>query len=161
MKDVANDELGFSLSVVFRAFVKASDAAVGDLPGGHRGFQVLTAATEDEPARQSTLCARLGIDRTVMTYLVDALVEAELVIRLPDANDRRARLVVATDSGRARVDTLNRELDRAHAHVLGGLGTADRKRLAALLGKAASHLNALDPVTDACSVVEDLATHTP
>ncbi len=49
-------DLGFTLGVVFRAFVKASDAAVGDLPGGHRGYQLLTAATQDDPETQTALC---------------------------------------------------------------------------------------------------------
>lgn len=156
-----DDDLGFNLGVVFRAFVKASDAAVGDLPGGHRGYQLLTAANRDDPETQTALCQRLGIDRTVMTYLVDALVAAELVVRLPDPTDRRARLVIATDAGRARLATLDRRLGLVESHVLGGLDADDRASLKALLCKLAAHVNAADPVTDACAVVEDLATHAP
>jgi DNA-binding MarR family transcriptional regulator len=156
-----DDNLGFTLGVVFRAFVKASNAAVGDLPGSHRGFQLLTAAAADPPVSQSTLCQRLGIDRTVMTYLVDGLEAADLVVRMPDPADRRARLVAATDAGRARLDTLNHRLALAETHVLSGLDAADRASLKSLLGKLATQVNALDPVTNACAVVEDLATHAP
>ncbi len=104
---------------------------------------------------------RLGIDRTVMTYLVDGLEAAELVVRMPDPTDRRARLVVATDAGRARLDTLDQRLGLVESRVLAGLDAADRASLKALLGKLAAQVNATDPVQDACAVVEDLATHLP
>ena len=45
--------------------------------------------------------------------------------------------------------------------MLSGLDAADRKQLKALLGKLATHANSLDPVSDACTIVEDLATHHP
>jgi hypothetical protein len=45
--------------------------------------------------------------------------------------------------------------------VLSSLTAADRKQFKALLGTVAAHANSLDPVADACRIVEDLATHTP
>jgi DNA-binding MarR family transcriptional regulator len=154
-------DLGWTLGVVFRAYVKATDAAVGDLPGSHRGYQILKAATEERPESQSALCQRLGIDRTVMTYLLDDLERADLVARKPAPTDRRTRLVVATETGRKRLAELDRRLAHAETHVLSGLNAADRKQLKALLGKLAAHANSLDPVSDACAIVEDLATHHP
>jgi DNA-binding MarR family transcriptional regulator len=154
-------DLGWTLGVVFRAYVKATDAAVGDLPGSHRGYLILKAATEEQPESQSALCQRLGIDRTVMTYLLDDLERADLVARKPAPADRRTRLVVATDTGRERLAELDHRLARAEAHVLSGLDAGDRRQLKALLGKLAAHANSLDPVRDACAVVEDLATRHP
>jgi DNA-binding MarR family transcriptional regulator len=154
-------DLGWTLGMVFRAYVKATDVAVGDLPGSHRGYQVLKAATEEQPESQSALCQRLGIDRTVMTYLLDDLERADLVARKPAPHDRRTRLVVATETGRERLAELERRLGHAETHVLSGLNAADRKSLKALLGKVAAHANSLDPVADACTIVEDLATRTP
>jgi DNA-binding MarR family transcriptional regulator len=154
-------DLGWALGVVFRAYVKATERAVGDLPGGHRGYQILTAAVEEQPESQSALCQRLGIDRTVMTYLLDDLERADLVARRPAPNDRRTRLVVATGTGRTRLADLDRRLAHAEAHVLSGLEAADRTQLKSLLGRLAAHANSLDPVRDACAVVEDLATNTP
>jgi len=150
-------DLGWTLGVVFRAYVKAANAVVDDLPGGHRGYQVLTAATRDQPESQSALCQRLGIDRTVMTYLLDDLEKADLVARRPDPTDRRTRHVVATKTGRTRLADLDRRFARAEAHVLAGLGEGERKDLKALLGRLATHVNSLDPVADTCTVVEDIA----
>lgn len=156
-----DDDLGWTLGVIFRAYVKATNAAVGDLPGGHRGYQVLTAATRDDPQSQSALCQQLGIDRTVMTYLIDDLERANLVERRPAPTDRRTRHVVATETGRTRLAGLDRRLARAEAHILTGLSKTDQQTLKSLLGSLAAHVNALDPVDSACAVVEDIAASTP
>src|SRR6201981_58092 len=88
-------DLGWGLAVVFRAYVKAADAATAGMPGGHRGYQVLCAAARDEPGSQAAMAQRLGIDRTVMTYLLDDLEAGHLVERQPDPDDRPSRPVAA------------------------------------------------------------------
>jgi DNA-binding MarR family transcriptional regulator len=154
-------DLGWTLGVVFRAYVKATNAAVDDLPGGHRGYQVLTAATRDQPESQSALCAQLGIDRTVMTYLLDDLERADLVVRRPVPTDRRTRHVVATETGRARLADLERRFAHAEEHVLTGLSKEEQGSLKTLLTRLATHVNALDPVDSACAVVADIAATRP
>jgi DNA-binding MarR family transcriptional regulator len=151
-------DLGWTLGVVFRAYVKATNAVIGDMPGGHRGYQVLAAATRDQPESQSALCQQLGIDRTVMTYLLDDLERADLVARRPAPTDRRTRHVVATDTGRARLAELDRHLAHAEAHVLAGLSKAEQQSLKTLLTQLATHVNALDPVDSTCAVVADIAS---
>ncbi|WP_394615838.1 MarR family winged helix-turn-helix transcriptional regulator [Lentzea sp. JNUCC 0626] len=155
------DDFGWTLGVVFRAYVKATNQAVGDLPGGHRGYQILTAATRDQPESQSALCAQLGIDRTVMTYLLDDLERAALVERRPAPTDRRTRLVVATEVGRKRLTELDLRLEHAEAHVLSSLPSADQATFKELLCRLAGHVNELDPVPSACQVVQDIAASTP
>lgn len=156
-----DDDLGWTLGVVFRAYVKATNAVIGDMPGGHRGYQILTAATRDQPESQSALCQQLGIDRTVMTYLLDDLERADLVARKPAPNDRRTRHVVATETGRARLADLDRHLAHAEAHVLAGLSKAEQRSLKSLLGRLATRVNELDPVDSTCAVVEDIAASQP
>jgi DNA-binding MarR family transcriptional regulator len=154
-------DLGFTLGVVFRAYVKATNAVVGDLPGGHRGYQVLTAATRDRPESQSALCQQLGIDRTVMTYLLDDLERADLVVRRPAPTDRRTRHVVATEHGRARLTDLDLRLAHAEAQVMSALPKVDQETFKDLLSRLAAHVNELDPVDNACTVVEDIAATRP
>ncbi|WP_245743900.1 MarR family winged helix-turn-helix transcriptional regulator [Lentzea fradiae] len=155
-----SDDFGWTLGVVFRAFVKATNAAVGDLPGGHRGYQVLSASVRDRPESQSALCRQLGVDRTVMTYLLDDLEAASLVVRKPAPTDRRTRLVVATDTGRDRLRELDLRLAHAEAHVLSGLSEEDRAAFKGLLRRVAGHVNELDPVPSACQAVQDIAAST-
>jgi DNA-binding transcriptional MocR family regulator len=59
----------------------------------------LDAAAHGAVGSQLALAQHLGIDRTVMTYLLDDLEAAGLIERRPDPADRRARRVVATQLG--------------------------------------------------------------
>jgi DNA-binding MarR family transcriptional regulator len=158
MTDRLAGELGWGLAVVFRGYVKATDAVTEGLPGGPRGYPVLSAAARDEPGSQAALAARLGIDRTVMTYLLDDLVKADLVERRQHPGDRRTRLVVATDHGRTVLDDLDGRFARAEQHILGGLPPEDQTTFRALLSALATHVNSLDPVTTACEAVVDIGT---
>lgn len=149
-------DLGWGLAVMFRAYVKAADAATAGMPGGHRGYQVLCAAARDEPGSQAAMAQRLGIDRTVMTYLLDDLEAAKLVERQPDPADRRSRRVVATAHGREALADLDARFARAEQHLLAGLGPEDQAAFRKLLGTLAARVNDLDPVLTACEAVEDL-----
>ena len=154
-------DLGWGLAVVFRAYVKAADAVTEGVPGGHRGYQVLCAAARDEPGSQAAMAQRLGIDRTVMTYLLDDLEGAGLVERQPDPADRRSRRVAATARGRAALDDLDARFARAEQHLLGALGPEDQTVFRKLVGELAAHVNDLDPVATACDAVEDITARNP
>ncbi|SDY82368.1 DNA-binding transcriptional regulator, MarR family [Micromonospora pattaloongensis] len=138
-------DLGWALGVVFRSYCKAFATVVDDLPGGHRGYQVLAAAVGDLPNTQLALAQQLGVDRTVMTYLLDDLERAELVARRPDPNDRRARRVTATDRGRALLAELDERLRRAEEQVLSALSGDDRATFRTLLQRVATRAESLEP----------------
>jgi DNA-binding MarR family transcriptional regulator len=150
-------DLGWGLAVVFRAYVKAADAATEGMPGGHRGYQVLCAAARDEPGSQAAMAQRLGIDRTVMTYLLDDLEAARLLERQPDPADRRSRRVVATAHGREVLADLDARFARAEQHLLAGLPADQQPAFRAMLARLAAHVNDLDPVLTACDAVDDLS----
>ncbi len=142
-----SDDLGWALGVVFRSYAKAASAAFAELPGGARGYQVLAAASRGEPGSQLELAHHLGVDRTVMTYLLDDLEGAGLIERRPDPADRRARRIVVTAPGRERLADLARRLRAAEEHVLSGLSTDDdRRAFRALLRQLATHADAQDAV---------------
>ena len=119
-------DLGWALGVVFRRYAKASAAALEGLPGGPRGYQVLATTSAEGPKRQLDLAAQLGVDRTVMTYLLDDLEEAGFVERRPDPADRRARLISVTEDGLGLIDRTVNCLDAAEDEVLGALPAQDR-----------------------------------
>ena len=159
--DRLTGDLGWGLAVVFRAYVKAADAATEGVPGGHRGYQVLCAAARDEPGSQAAMAQRLGIDRTVMTYLLDDLEAARLVERQPDPADRRSRRVVATAHGREVLADLDTRFARAEQHLLAGLAADQQHAFRTLLGSLAARVNDLDPVTTACDAVEEITARAP
>jgi DNA-binding MarR family transcriptional regulator len=148
---VLSSDLGWALGVVFRSYVTAANAALADLPGGPRGYQVLAAATRGEPGSQLELAQHLGIDRTVMTYLLDDLEGAGLIERRPDPADRRARRIAPTAPGRDLLGLLDRRLRAAEHEVLAGLESEDdRSVFRTLLRQVATHASALDPAPAGC-----------
>jgi DNA-binding MarR family transcriptional regulator len=140
------DDLGWALGTLFRSYLKAAGAAFDDIPGGPRGYQVLAAAARGEQGSQQALAAHLGVDRTVMTYLLDDLQAAGLIERRPDSADRRARRITATSTGCERLTELSRRLRAAEQQVLAGLPEQrDRQAFRGLLRRLATHAGAADP----------------
>ncbi|MFC5062585.1 MarR family winged helix-turn-helix transcriptional regulator [Actinomycetospora atypica] len=147
-------DLGWALGRVARAHLRTAQTVMGGLPGGPRGYQVLAAVARGEPSTQLALARKLGVDRTVMTYLLDEIQAAGLVERRPDPADRRARRVELTDAGRARLCDLERRLGDAEAHLLAPLEPAEQDTLRGLLARLA----AVDPdQASACQVAQDIA----
>ncbi|WP_328999099.1 MarR family transcriptional regulator [Kribbella sp. NBC_00709] len=147
-------DLGWALGVVFRRYAKASAAALEGLPGGPRGYQVLATTNAEGPKRQLDLAAQLGVDRTVMTYLLDDLEKAGLVQRRPDPADRRARLIAPTDEGVEALCDLERRLRSTEDEVLGILEESERASFRMLLQRVAMKANAIDPLHNACALAE-------
>jgi MarR family transcriptional regulator, transcriptional regulator for hemolysin len=137
--DGPGGDLGWGLAAVFRGYLTETDAIAEDLPGGRHGYQVLSAAAGDEPVTQAMMTQRLGIDKTVMTYLLDDMEAASLVERQADPADRRSRRIVATPHGRQVLAYLDECLARAEQHLLAGLDPADQAELRRLLRAVAAH----------------------
>jgi DNA-binding MarR family transcriptional regulator len=155
------DDLGWGLGMIFRAYVKAAHAAVADLPGGPRGYQVLSAAAQGTVSSQLALAQHLGVDRTVMTYLLDDLEAADLIERRPDPADRRARRIVATQKGNELLTSLNDRLRAAEAHLLAPLGTETRDTFRAQVRLLATQLDALDPPDSPCDLADEVDADIP
>jgi DNA-binding MarR family transcriptional regulator len=155
------DDLGWGLGMVFRAYVTAAHAAVADLPGGPRGYQVLSAAALGTVGSQLALAQHLGIDRTVMTYLLDDLEAEGLVERRPDPADRRARRVVATDRGTELLATLDDRLRTAEARLLAPLDSEARAAFRSQVRLLATQIEAVDPVDSPCDLAEGIDAELP
>ncbi len=155
-----SDELGWALGVLFRAHLRLSVEATGELPGGPRGYQVLVESELQSCGSQLALAQYLGVDRTVMTYLLDDMERAGLVVRRPDPADRRARQVVLTDAGRERLHAVRCQLHAAEEHLLAALDPAERDLLRGLLSRLATRLGGPD-AGGACQVVAEIGELDP
>lgn len=149
-------DLGWHLGMVLRGYQNRFEAAVEAMPAGIRGFQVLSAVVHKDPPNQQALGAHLAIDRTVLTYLIDTLVEAGVVERIPDPADRRARKVIATTSGRQMLRRYEDRVATAEADLLAGLEEDDARALAALIGRLAQHVHRTQPGTSPCEAMDNL-----
>jgi len=143
---LAAGELGWEIGVLGRAYLVVAARVTADLPGQVRGYQVLSALGRLEAPTQAELAAHLGVDRTVMTYLLDDLEAAGLVGRRLDPTDRRVRRLGLTAEGTGAVVRLAGQLVAAESEVLPGLDAADREALRTLLHRVGATLTG-DPDT--------------
>ena len=118
--------------------------------------KVLRRLHEQGPARQSVLAADFELSPHSITDIVDGLERHGLAERRPDPADRRSRLVVATDEGRATWGRLQDELRRVEAHVLSPLPAADAASFQALLSRLACRAQSLDPLANLCEVAQQV-----
>ncbi|MCT9932352.1 MarR family winged helix-turn-helix transcriptional regulator [Planotetraspora sp. A-T 1434] len=149
-------DLGWALGKVFRSYIKTANDVIDGMVGGARGYQILTTAARALPATQLAIAQRLGIDRTVMTYLLDDLEDAGLIERRPDPADRRARRIVATEKGQETLVELTQRLRCVEDHLLSALDECERGVFRDLLRRLASHADSLDPVTNPCKAAEEV-----
>ena len=151
-----NSTLGWSLGVIFRGWHDGVTAALADFPHGARGHQILEFVAGGTLPSQVTLATHLGIDRTVLTYVIDDLVEAGVIERRADAADRRVRRLAITEDGRTTLDALDARVAAAEEALLQDLSPEDQGLLRAVLDRAGAAVHHGQPGHDACSVVVDL-----
>ncbi len=146
-------DLGWSLGVLLRAYERALTTAVAGVPHGFRGYLVLREVVRGAHESQAALAASLGLDRTVMTYLLDDLEQAGLVERRVAEVDRRQRRVLPTGGAGALLQELEQRVAAAEDGVLGALAPDERRTAGALLRRAACEYRDAEP-GDRCTTVE-------
>lgn len=144
------NSLGWLLGESFRAHLETLRTAVGDLPHGPRGWEALCGAAHGSARNQAELAKQLGVDRTVMVYLVDDLERAGLVERVADPRDRRSKLIRATEAGHRRLAALRKQTEAAEAELLADLSPAEQELLRALLRRVAARTARYD-LAHACT----------
>jgi DNA-binding MarR family transcriptional regulator len=156
-----HEDLGWALATALRAYGRSAETALAGLPGGPRGYRLLCAVARDCPRSQLALAQHTGLDRTVVTYLVDDLSAQGLVERQPDPVDRRTRRVVATGRGLERLADLDARLAQVEDHLLAPLAPEDRPALRALLQQLARGLHEAGTAALTCPEVERLQASDP
>jgi len=131
------DDLGWQLGTLLGRWRTAVGVVLDGIPAGPRGYHLLRVVVSAAvPPTQAALAGHLGIDRTVMTYLLDDLCDAGLVERCPDPADRRVRRIAATDAGRAALTDVEDRIAAAEDDVLHVLAADERDTLRTLLALA-------------------------
>ena len=151
-------DLGWVLGVILRDWHEHIAQAVQEIPHGLRGYQILSVAANTQPPTQSGLARHLGIDKTVMPYIVDALVEPGLVQRQIDPDDRRVRRIVVTEHGRAILGRAEADVRAAEDQVFSGMDEAAREAFLRHAGDLAISIHSAKPFLDPCLAVMDALT---
>jgi DNA-binding MarR family transcriptional regulator len=119
--------LGYLLKHAHQRLTELTGPALAPYGISGRELAVLLTLAGCEPASQQQAAQRLGVDRTTMVGLVDALEAKGLVARRPQESDRRRNVVELTEAGR---DTVRRAGEAA--------AQAEREFLAPLSPTAAA-----------------------
>jgi DNA-binding MarR family transcriptional regulator len=129
------ERLGFLLKHAYAGYQTIQRSALEPLSLDGRRLAVLTLVDAEGPALQQRLAERLGVDRTTMVALVDALEAPGLVRRRRDPADRRGQQVTITRRGVALLQRANQAVDAVEETFLAGLSELDQRQLRRLLGR--------------------------
>lgn len=94
-------------------------------------------------ARQAFYAEALEVEPITLCRMVDRLEEAGWLIRVPDPEDRRARLLHPTEKSREITDALRDTVDTMLDDLLAGLTPSERLELSRLLDKIGAPTDAV------------------
>jgi DNA-binding MarR family transcriptional regulator len=132
-----NEVLGYLLKHAHHALEARTDAALAPLGITSRDLGALRVIAGGEARSQQDVAGILGVDRTSMVALLDALEQAGIVARRPAEHDRRRNVVEFTTRGRkvfTQAEQASLAVEKDFVGVLGAeAGSALRHSLRALL----------------------------
>lgn len=130
-------DLSFLLARATARSMAEGNAALAPLGLRARSYAVLALATDAVPPTQREIAEYLRLDPSQVVATVDELEQAALVSRETAPADRRANVIVATDSGREVLRRARVLLDASERVLHAQLSDAERESLTRLLGKTA------------------------
>lgn len=131
------DDLSFLLARANALSLVAGNAALSEHGLRVRSYSVLALAAGSARPSQRELAEFLRLDPSQVVSLVDELQARGLVVRELDPADRRAKVVVATDLGRAVHADAAASARAAETALHADLSDDDRDRLTRLLRRLA------------------------
>jgi DNA-binding MarR family transcriptional regulator len=91
------------------------------------GYSVLVALDRSAIRTQAALADAIGADKTRIIAILDELQDKGLIERMPDPEDRRARLLAITKNGRRVKEATQAAIQRGEERWLGTLSASDRE----------------------------------
>jgi MarR family transcriptional regulator for hemolysin len=102
-----------------RAWRQALDRRLKDLGVGQAGWMAIAViAKASQAPSQTELAHKLAVEDPTMVAMIDRLVKAGLVSRVPSQTDRRVKLVVLTTAGNHLYKKVRTEADAFRAEIL-------------------------------------------
>ncbi|BCJ55199.1 MarR family transcriptional regulator [Actinoplanes sp. NBRC 14428] len=116
-----HEVLGYLLKHANLKLTALADAALEPLGIDSKDFGTLRVLAHREPASQLQVAQTLGIDRTTMVALLDALERKGIITRRPDPTDRRRNVVELTDQGLRTYDAAQEAYAKAESTFLAAI----------------------------------------
>ncbi|MBW8848648.1 MAG: MarR family transcriptional regulator [Burkholderiales bacterium] len=126
---MASNEERFSMALhnTTRVWRQALDRRLKDLGVSQAGWMAIANIAKSKDAlSQIELANRLNVEGPTVVSLVDRLVKADLVERVPSETDRRIKYVMLTDAGQAIYAKVKAVADAYRKQVFAGV---DKDRL--------------------------------
>src|SRR6516165_8993805 len=106
------DDLAAMLHPLLRDLVAAELPILAAHSMSMWGYVVLNALDRSPVRTQAALAEAIGADKTRIIGTLDELQEHGYIERIPDPDDRRARLLAITESGRSIKDAVQVDIQR-------------------------------------------------
>ena len=123
------ERLSFLLKRTYALLEATIEPGLARLGINGREFGALTLLEAEGPASQQRLAGRIGVDRTTMVALIDALEEKHLVNRHRDPGNRRAYVLEVTAAGHERLRDALKAVELAEQQALAPLSAAESATL--------------------------------
>jgi DNA-binding MarR family transcriptional regulator len=136
------DESLIALRRILRAteiFARELATAAGLTPAQLRVLQIVVEHGSRTPKE---LAGQMGVSQATVTALLDKLVARNMVERVQSQTDRRQTNVLATDAGKAAVESAPDALQQRYVRAFESLTDWEQAQLVASLQRVAAMLNA-------------------
>jgi DNA-binding MarR family transcriptional regulator len=133
LPDALASRLGYLLKHAQQLLVAAAGPALLAYGIDGRELAVLAVLGAGPPLSQQQAAEQLGVDRTTMVALVDALEAKGLVARHRSPDDRRKNIVALTEPGQQCLKGAGAARDLAEREFLAPLGDAGADQFVAAL----------------------------
>ena len=127
--DDRSRDLAAMLQPLLRSLIEAERPVLAEHGISMWGYAVLGALNSSPIRTQAALCEAIGADKTRIITTLDKLQAAGLISRVPDAADRRVRLLSITENGLRIHRSVRAAIRVAEDRILAPLPPADRRGL--------------------------------
>lgn len=109
-------------------------------------WRILNIVLHVEGASQSFLVQKLEVEHITVSRLLDNLARMGWIERRVDPNDKRARLIYATEKAKPLLKQIGKVRTKVEEELFGSLTEPELKKLRSLLHKINDRYNALDRI---------------
>lgn len=127
VQKVERPDLAEMLAILARQTVAAEQPVLAAHGLSMWGYIVLSALDRSPIRTQAALAEAIGADKTRIIPTLDELQQQGYIHRIPDPDDRRARLLEITDLGRSTKNAAQSAIQRGEERWLGQLSASDRE----------------------------------
>lgn len=121
-------------------------------------WRLLGQLLREGPSTQTALATLLGVEPISVSRLIDRMEQGGWLHREPHPDDRRARIVVASDKARRIAPEAKQAVEVIYDEALAGLADEELRVFHAVLLKIIENLKASEPATAADAYPAPLET---